>query len=108
MGEKVDDVEENMRKQVERMKVAEVSIIGRTPLASKKICLAFSSKCDWKRITGFELQLVEKITMWASVHYRGAYASRIPDNEAILLTLIWLRSGFSFAKLAGPRNGTYR
>lgn len=102
MGEKVDDVEENMRKQVERMKAAEASIIERTPLASEKICLAFSSKRNWKRITGFKLPLVEKIIMRALVHYRGAYASRIPNNEAILLTLIWLRSGFSFARLADP------
>ena len=102
MGEKVDDVEDIMRKKVEKMKLSEVRITEKTPLASKKICLLYSSSCDWKRITGFNLPLLEKIIMQALTHYKGGYASKISGNEAILLTIIWLRSGFSFAKLADP------
>lgn len=40
--------------------------------------------------------------MKAAVNFGGGAASKIPDKEAILLAIIWLRSGLSFSKLAEP------
>ena len=40
--------------------------------------------------------------MKAVVNFRGGAASKIPDKEAILPAITWLRSGLSFSKLAEP------
>ena len=102
MVERVDDVEAQMRLQVEKMKIAGMKITNDTRLASREICLAFSSSCDWRRVTGFDLPTLEKIIMKAVVNFRGGATSKISDKEAILLAIIWLRSGLSFTKLAEP------
>ena len=102
MVERVDDVEAQMRLQVEKMKIAGMKITNDTPLASREICLAFSSSCDWRRVTGFDLPTLEKIIMKAVVNFKGGATSKISDKEAILLAIIWLRSGLSFTKLAEP------
>ena len=91
-----------MRLQVEKMKIAGMKVTDDTPLASRDICLAFSSSCDWKRVTGFDLPTLEKIIMRAIVNFRGGATSKVSDKEAVLLAIVWLRSGLSFSKLAEP------